>query len=98
MEDLFKSQVWEITKLIPKGRVSTYGAVAKAVGFPNHSRHVGKAMGGCPKDVPAHRVISSSGKLAVPEFQSRLEREGVEVKNLRIQNFKKLFWNPMEEL
>lgn len=98
MNELFKQQVWEITKLIPKGRVSSYGAIAKAVGFPNHSRHVGKAMGGCPKNVPAHRVISSSGILSVPEFQKRLEAEGIEVENLRIKNFKKLFWNPMEEL
>lgn len=98
MTDLFKKQIWEITKLIPKGRVSSYGAIAKAVGFPNHSRQVGKAMGGCPKDVPAHRVISSSGVLSVPEFQKKLEAEGIEVVNLRIKNFKKIFWNPFEEL
>ena len=98
MNELFKQQVWEISKLIPKGRVSSYGAIAKAVGVPNHSRHVGKAMGGCPKDVPAHRVISSSGTLSVPEFQERLEAEGIEVENFRIKNFKKLFWNPLEEL
>lgn len=98
MTDLFKQQVWEITKLIPKGRVSSYGAIAKAVGFPNHSRQVGKAMGGCAKDIPAHRVISSSGVLSVPEFQTKLEAEGIEVVNLRIKNFKKLFWNPLEEL
>ena len=82
----------------PKGRVSSYGAIAKAIGFPNHSRHVGKAMGGCPKNVPAHRVISSSGTLSVPEFQQRLEAEGIEVENFRIKNFKTLFWNPLEEL
>jgi len=98
MNEIFKQQVWEISKLIPKGRVSSYGAIAKAVGFPNHSRHVGKAMGGCPKDVPAHRVISSSGTLSVPEFQEKLEAEGIEVENLKIKNFKKLFWNPLEEL
>ena len=98
MNPLFQQQVWEITKLIPKGRISSYGAIAKAVGFPNHSRHVGKAMGGCPEDVPAYRVISSSGILSVPEFQEKLEAEGIEVGNLRIKNFKKLFWNPLEEL
>jgi methylated-DNA-protein-cysteine methyltransferase-like protein len=98
MNEIFKQQVWEITKLVPKGRVTSYGAIAKAVGYPNHSRHVGKAMGGCPKDVPAHRVISSSGNLSVPEFQVRLEAEGIEVENFRIKNFKKLFWNPLEEL
>ncbi|WP_312345644.1 MGMT family protein [Chryseobacterium binzhouense] len=98
MNEIFKKQVWQITKLVPKGRVTSYGAIAKAVGFPNHSRHVGKAMGGCPDDVPAHRVISSTGLLSVPEFQTRLEKEGIEVENLKIRNFKNIFWNPMEEI
>ena len=98
MNEIFKKQVWEITRLVPRGRVTSYGAIAKAVGFPNHSRHVGKAMGGCPHDVPAHRVISSSGALSVPEFQERLEAEGIVVENGRIKNFKTLFWNPLEEL
>ena len=99
MDDLFKQQVYEITRLIPKGRVSTYGAVAKAVGYPNHSRHVGNAMGGCPADVPAHRVISSSGKLSVPSFRERLEKENVVVQeNWKIKDFKTLFWDPLKEL
>jgi len=99
MNDLFRQQVYEITKLIPKGRVSTYGAVARAVGYPNHSRHVGQAMGGCPKDVPAHRVISSTGKLSVPSFKERLEKENITVQdNWKVQNFKTLFWDPMKEL
>lgn len=98
MNEIFKQQVWEITKLVPKGRVTSYGAIAKAVGFPNHSRHVGKAMGGCPKDVPAHRVISSSRILSVPEFQPKLEAEGIIVDNFRVKNFKNLFWNPLDEL
>ncbi|WPO82217.1 MGMT family protein [Chryseobacterium sp. JJR-5R] len=98
MNEIFKRQVWEITRLVPEGRVTSYGAIAKAVGYPNHSRHVGKAMGGCPQDVPAHRVISGSGTLSVPEFQERLEAEGIIVENFRIKDFKKLFWNPMDEL
>lgn len=98
MNEIFKQQVWEITRLVPKGRVTSYGAIARAVGFPNHSRHVGKAMGGCPKDVPAHRVISASGTLSVPEFKERLEAEGITIENGRIKDFKKLFWNPLEEL
>lgn len=98
MNDLFQKQVWEITKLIPEGRVSTYGAIARAVGYPNHSRQVGKAMGGCPKDVPAHRVIGAGGTLSVPEFQIKLENEGVLVENFRIKNFKNLFWDPVEEI
>ena len=98
MNSQFTQQIYEITRLIPKGRLTTYGLIAKAVGFPNHSRHVGKAMGCCPKDVPAHRVVLSSGKLSVPEFQSRLEAEGIEIKNLRVQGFKSKLWNPMQEL
>ena len=99
MNELFKQQVYEITKLIPEGRVSTYGAVAKAVGYPNHSRHVGNAMGGCPKDVPAHRVISSTGKLSVPSFRERLEKENVVIpENWKITDFKTLFWDPLKEL
>ncbi len=42
MNELFQKQVWEITRLVPAGRVTTYGAVARAVGYPNHSRHVEK--------------------------------------------------------
>ena len=99
MNDLFRQQVYEITRLIPKGRVSTYGAVARAVGYPNHSRHVGQAMGGCPKDVPAHRVISSTGKLSVPSFKERLEKENITVQdNWKVQDFKTLFWDPMKEI
>lgn len=99
MNALFQQQVYEVTRLIPKGRVSTYGAIAKAIGYPNHSRHVGNAMGGCPKDVPAHRVISSSGKLSVAAFKERLEKENVVVQdNFKIKDFKTLFWDPLLEL
>ena len=98
MDDNFKQAVWEIVRHIPPGRVSTYGAVARAVGYPNHARHAGKAMGGCPKDVPAHRMIGAGGKLSVPEFQPRLEAEGITIKDFRIQNFKNLFWDPLAEL
>lgn len=99
MDALFKRQVYEITRIIPRGRISTYGAVAKAVGYPNHSRHVGNAMGGCPADVPAHRVISSSGKLSVPKFRKRLEDENIVVQdNGRIKDFKTLFWDPVREI
>ncbi|WP_353959931.1 MGMT family protein [Chryseobacterium tructae] len=49
MDEIFKQQVYEVARLIPKGRVSTYGAIAKAVGYPNHSRHVGKRWVGVRK-------------------------------------------------
>jgi len=54
MNETFKQQVFEIIKMIPKGRVTTYGAIAKAVGFPNHSRHVGNALRNYDEDFPAH--------------------------------------------
>jgi len=99
MDELFKQQVYEVVRLIPKGRISSYGAIAKAVGYPNHSRQVGRAMGNCPKDVPAHRVISSSGKLSVPSFRERLEKENIMVQdNLIIKDFKVLFWDPLNEI
>lgn len=101
MNDLFQHQIWEITKLIPKGRVTSYGAIAKAVGFPNHSRHVGKAMGGCPADVPAHRVCNASGHITascLELFTEKLLKEGVIVEGNKIKDFKKVFWNPLEEL
>lgn len=66
---------------------------------------VGWAMFGCPKDVPAHRVVNSIGLLTgkhhfkTPyEMERRLRREGVQVVNDRVQHFKDVFWNPSDEL
>ena len=101
MKDLFKQQVFEIIKLIPSGRVTSYGAIAKAVGYPNHARHVGNALRNYDEDFPAHRVCSSSGKITancLHDFVVKLGEEGVEVKFNKIQNFKTLFWNPLQEL
>ena len=101
MNDLFKRQVWEIIQLVPKGRVTSYGAIAKAVGYPNHARHVGNALRDYDDDFPAHRVCNASGRITAScqrDFVGKLKMEGVEVKDGKIQNFKKLFWNPMEEL
>lgn len=98
MDQQFKNHVYEITRLIPEGRVTTYGSIAKALGFPNHSRHVGKVMGDCPTDVPAHRVVGACGKLSVSAFKIKLQKEGIELNDFKIKNFKKIFWNPLEEL
>lgn len=102
MNETFKQQVFEIIKMIPKGRVTTYGAIAKAVGFPNHSRQVGNALRNYDKDFPAHRVCSASGIISaescIPKFTEKLTKEGVEVKGNKIQNFKQIFWNPVEEI
>ena len=87
--------------MIPEGRVTSYGAIARAVGYPNHARHVGNALRNCEVDFPAHRVCNASGKITascVRDFVGKLNIEGVEVKEGKIQNFKKVFWNPLEEL
>ena len=101
MNELFKQQVFEIIKMIPPGRVTSYGAIAKAVGYPNHSRHVGNALRNYDKDFPAHRVCNSSGRITASclrDFVGKLGKEGVEVKDNKIQNFKNIFWNPLDEL
>ncbi len=101
MNDLFKQQVFEIIRLIPEGRVTNYGAIAKAVGYPKHSRHVGKVLSGYDEDFPAHRVCNSSGYITascLSDFVSKLKREGIEVKEHKIQNFKNIFWDPLKEL
>lgn len=101
MDPIFKEQVFEVIRMIPEGRVTSYGAIAKAVGFPNHSRHVGNALRNYDEDFPAHRVCNSSGKITancLQKFTTKLKKEGIEVKDSKIQNFKTVFWNPLEEL
>lgn len=108
MEASFYEQVFEIARLIPRGRVSSYGAIAKALGAGGSARMVGYAMSNAgiayPK-VPAHRVVNSSGLLtgkfhfSPPELmQQLLEQEGIKVVNDKVKDFKKVFWNPLEEL
>ncbi|SFH08684.1 MGMT family protein [Pedobacter insulae] len=108
MDASFYEQVFEIVRLIPKGRVSSYGAIAKALGAGGSARMVGYAMSNAgiahPK-VPAHRVVNSSGLLtgkfhfSPPTLmQQMLEQEGVKVENDKVKDFKKICWNPLEEL
>ena len=106
MNTTFYEQVYEIARLIPKGRVTSYGAIAKSLGTAKSSRMVGHAMlyaGMAHPKVPAHRVVNSNGLLTgkfhfnPPELmENLLAEEGVEVKNDKVVNFKKVFWNPME--
>ena len=108
MNTNFYEQVYEVARLIPKGRVTSYGAIAKSLGAAKSSRMVGHAMayaGAAHPKVPAHRVVNSNGLLTgkfhfeTPETMAELLfKEGVEVKNDKVVNFKKVFWNPMEEI
>ncbi|RYF98310.1 MAG: MGMT family protein [Chitinophagaceae bacterium] len=108
MQTDFYEQVFELVRLIPKGRVTSYGAIAKSLGAAKSSRMVGFAMNNShiahPK-VPAHRVVNSAGLLTgkfhfnPPELMEELlAAEGVKVKDDKIVDFKKIFWNPMEEV
>lgn len=101
MDELFRKQVFEVIRLIPPGRVTSYGAIAKAVGYPNYSRHVGNVLRNYGDDFPAHRVCNSSGRITASclrNFVGKLGKEGVTVADGRIVNFKNIFWNPLEEL
>jgi methylated-DNA-protein-cysteine methyltransferase-like protein len=102
----FFADVYEVVKLIPKGRVTSYGAIANYLGTKMSSRMVGWALNGSfGKDVPAHRVVNRNGVLTAkhhfkaPNTMKRLlEREGIRVTNDKILNFTDYFWNPSTEL
>jgi methylated-DNA-protein-cysteine methyltransferase-like protein len=104
----FFQNVYEVVRQVPKGRVTSYGAIAKYLGSGSSARMVGWAMHGTgdikPK-VPAHRVVNRNGMLTgkihftPPErMQELLEKEGIKVVKDTIVDFKKKFWDPAEEL
>lgn len=100
--------IYDIVRHVPKGRVTTYGAVAAAMGAKSGARLVGYAMNSCrgvkPK-VPAHRVINRNGMLTgkhhfeTPDrMQELLEKEGIKVIDDKVVDFQKLFWDPVKDL
>ncbi len=108
MDKDFFDSVYQVVRLIPKGRVTSYGAIAKYLGSAGSSRIVGYAMNAAhsqkPK-VPAHRVVNRNGELtgkhhfATPyQMQELLEKEKIKVKNDKIIDFKNLYWDPTENL
>ncbi len=103
----FFNDVYEVVRLVPKGRVTTYGAIAAYLGSKGSARMVGWAMNNAHSynDVPAHRVVNRVGLLtgkhhfAGPNrMQELLEKEGIEVVNDKIAGFKERFWDPSAEL
>ncbi len=110
MEDkqhTFFENVYEVVKLIPKGRVTSYGTIANYLGTKGSARMVGWAMNAAHglSDVPAHRVVNRIGVLSGKnhfsspnEMQERLEAEGIKVDDDRIMDFDEVFWDPMLEL
>ncbi len=108
MDDInFFDKVYQVARLIPKGRVTSYGAIASYLGTKGSSRVVGYAMqaaGRANPPVPAHRVVNRQGLLTAKfhfggnTMQEMLESEGVKVIDDQVQDFKTYFWDPMIEL
>lgn len=107
-EGSFFELVFDIARQIPRGRVTSYGAIAACLGTKLSARMVGWAMRGAHNKedkIPAHRVVNRNGMLTgkhhfetYTQMQELLEEEGVKVTNDTIVDFKKIFWNPSEEL
>lgn len=104
----FFEMVYEVVRLIPRGRVSSYGAIAKYLGAARSARMVGWAMNNAHSiipTVPAHRVVNRNGLLtgkahfATPtQMQELLEHEGIAVNQDQVQHFNTFFWDPSIEL
>lgn len=101
----FFEDVWDVARQIPKGRATSFGAIAAYLGAKSSARMVGWAMNGAhgQSNIPAHRVVNRNGMLSgrahfnPPErMQELLEKEGVKVKDNTIINFKEIFWDPSE--
>jgi methylated-DNA-protein-cysteine methyltransferase-like protein len=104
----FFIRVYEVTKLIPYGRVTSYGAIARYLGTGKSSRMVGWALNAShsrPDFIPAHRVVNRNGLLTgkyhfgnSTTMEQLLTNEGVVVENDRIINFREKFWDPVTEI
>ena len=106
-EPSFFDNVLEVAKLIPRGRITNYGAIARYLGTAKSSRAVGYALNSTPgrSDIPAHRVVNRLGMLSgrhhfpsPTAMQEALEAEGIEVENNQIKDFKSYCWDPSIEL
>lgn len=105
-KDFFEA-VYQIVRLIPKGKVTTYGAIAEALGSKSSARMVGWAMNASHNlpDIPAHRVVNRNGLLTgkmhfshPDEMEKKLTAEGITVVQNQIQHFQLHFWHPSTEL
>ena len=103
----FFADVYEVVKLVPAGRVTSYGAIANYLGAKGSARMVGWAMNAAHTltDVPAHRVVNRVGSLSGKShfrtptlMQELLEQEGIAVIDDQIQQFSEVFWDPNLEL
>lgn len=105
-KDEFRALVFEVVKLIPRGRATSYGAIARAIGYSNYSRMIGSVLANSTElDIPAHRVVNNQGYLSgknafeTPnKMQHLLESENILVINDKIKNWGTVFWDPTTEL
>lgn len=106
-DDNFFEKVYDIARLIPYGRVTSYGAIAKYLGAARSARMVGWAMNSSGKheDVPAHRVVNRNGILTGKHhfdgtnlMQQLLENEGIKIMNNKIVDFEVIYWDPKDNL
>lgn len=107
MNDFF-DMVYQVVRLVPQGRVTSYGAIARYLGTGQSARMVGWAMnkaGSQEVYVPAHRVVNSQGLLTGKHhfdgpsaMQQLLESEGIRIEDNQIINFDDVFWDPVKEL
>jgi len=108
LPETFFEKVYTLVRLIPKGRISTYGSIGKFLSSGSSARMVGYAMNNAhhQKDfIPAHRVLNRKGYLTgkhhfgSPDFmQQLLENEGLQIEEDRVMGFKEVFWDPNLEL
>ena len=107
MKDSFFEMVYEVVKLIPHGRVTSYGAIARYLGTGRSARMVGWAMNASHslREVPAHRVVNRIGLLSgknhfenPDRMQQLLESEGIKIENDKVKDFNSVFWDPNIEL
>lgn len=107
-DESFFELVYEVARQIPKGKVTSYGAIAACLGTKSSARMVGWAMNSAGKikpKVPAHRVVNRIGLLSGKHhfsppgsMEKSLRKEGIKVKNDKIVDFEKHFWDPIKEL
>ena len=96
----FSQMVYEKVLSIPKGKVTTYGSIAIAIGRPKSARFVGYAMGKLPENSPWHRVVNRKGG-AIPNWENvqieMLKKEGVKILDNGNVDLKQCFWMPPQE-
>ena len=106
MNSFFKD-VYKVVRKVPFGRVTSYGSIANYLGDPRGARVVGWAMNNSHnlKNFPAHRVVNRNGLLTGKNhfkgtnlMEQLLINEGIKIKNDKIINFDKFFWDPSKEL